>query len=203
MVELGVMGTGKPHIVVFFGGESGSQDLSTETGYWACQYLPRESYRITPVNVLPSGQWQVPLGSLPQQGPVDRMMSMLFKAVRSVPPVEGLQKLLSRPISAFASFVRGKGGDDGSLQGIGQSMQIPVLGSSMAACQQTYNKHLFSQGVAGCADVPDSFYYKSSMSDEDIVNDIKERLLPPFFIKPISQEGSFGIEEVSSSDDLS
>ena len=60
----------KPRVVVFFGGDVGSFDLSEESGYWACQYIPRTKYDITPVRVNHDGNWQVPLGGLPQRGPV-------------------------------------------------------------------------------------------------------------------------------------
>src|SRR5688572_19782666 len=126
-----------PHVVVFFGGTTGSHDLSQETGYWVCNYLPRTKYRVTPVRITSDGQWQVPFGGLPQQGPVDRMVEMLFAAVRPVSPSEGLQRLLRHPVQSLMTTLRGPGGNDGALQTLGKTLHIPVVGSDSQTCQQT------------------------------------------------------------------
>lgn len=186
----------QPRIVLFFGGENGSRDLSQETGYWACQYLPRSKYEITPVQVTADGLWQVPLGSLPKQGPVDRMLSMLFKSVRALSPAEGLQRLLSRPVAAMMSLVRGRGGDDGSLKALGQSLKIPVAGSSVASSQNTWQKHLFAKHVEGIASVPAHACFDHSQTSEEIFDEVRAIFAPPLFIKPVNQESSFGVQTI-------
>ncbi|MDP3997290.1 MAG: ATP-grasp domain-containing protein [bacterium] len=193
----------KPHVVIFFGGEEASRDLSQETGYWACQYIPRDKYQVTPVHVLANGSWQVPLGSLPQQGPVDRMMSMLFKSLRALSPAEGLQRVLARPVAAMMSVIRGRGGDDGALQGMGRSLLIPVVGSSASACQQTANKHAFNSRIDDMASTPMTMYFSAKKSPQEITEEVRAMMMPPIFVKPNNQEGSFGIEEVGDLDNLS
>lgn len=192
----------KPHIVVFFGGDSTNNDLSRETGYWACQYIPRSAYQVTPVHIRADGKWQVPLGSLPQQGPVDRMMSMLFKSLRALSPKEGLQRLLSRPINAFLSVMRGRGGDDGTMYTLGRSLDIPVAGSSAAACVQTADKHIFTSRVKNSLVIPSTLHFPASLPTAQITDSIREQFVPPLFIKPATQEGSAGIEEITTLDDL-
>lgn len=192
----------RPRIVVFYGGSAGNHDLSAETGYWMCQYIPRSKYDITPVRVMPDGTWKVPLGSLPRSGPIGRTMSMLTEAVRALPPAQALERLLARPIASMLTVVRGKGGDDGSLHSLGQALGVPVIGSPYATCQQTSNKHLFNQAISEIANTPHTHRFRSSENPEEIIDQIREEFLPPLFIKPIDEEGSHGIEHVENVDDL-
>src|SRR5690349_7385596 len=127
----------KPHVVVFYGGTSGNQDLSRESGAWFCEYVPRSKYQITPIEILPDGQWKVPLGSLPTSGSVRRMMEKLSDGVRPLPAGEALQRLLNRPVDGFMSLMRGVGGDDGATHSLGHMLHVPVVGSPMHTAQQT------------------------------------------------------------------
>jgi D-alanine-D-alanine ligase len=192
----------KPHLAVFFGGQTGSQDLSEESGYWACQYIPRSLYQVTPIRVAPDGRWQVPLGSLPQQGPIQRMMTKMFEAVPIVSATKGLERLLRRPVDLLLTLVRGVGGDDGSLQGVGRTLSIPVIGSSLPVCQQTSDKFTCAQRVSGIITSPETQRFKQGADSEHIVEAVRRLYVPPLFVKPVYEEASVGVEEVNSIDEL-
>ncbi len=192
----------KPHVVVFFGGEASSRDLSSETGYWVSHYMPRESYDVTPVHVRADGKWQVPLGSLPRSGSVEKMMDYLYRGLTALAPAKALERLLTRPVSAFLSVLRGPGGDDGGLHSVGNLLDIKVVGSPALACQQTHNKRLSHALMRDVASVPDASFYKPSESVEDIVADIRNYFEPPLFIKPVAQESSAGAEYVQTVEEL-
>lgn len=192
----------KPHVVIFLGGEVGSHDLSSETGQWLCYYLPRSKYRVTPVRVTPQGKWQVPLGSLPEVGPVKKIMDNLFKAVRTVTPVKGLERLLRTPVDALMTVLRGRGGDDGALQGLGNTLKIPVVGSPQYACQQTSDKYVCGQRLDSIVSAPVARRYRRTEALDDVVREAREVFVPPLFVKPVRQEGSYGVVEVLSHDEL-
>lgn len=192
----------KPHVAIFFGGEAGSHDLSSETGEKVCYYLPRTNYRITPVRITPQGKWQVPLGSLPQQGPVKKIMRNLFKAVRAVSPKKGLERLLKTPVNALMTVVRGRGGDDGALHGLGGALGIPVVGSPVYACQQTNDKHVCGRRLEDIVSAPVYHRYRGKGNLADIVEEAREIFVPPLFVKPCQQEGSWGVTEVTNRDEL-
>jgi D-alanine-D-alanine ligase len=194
--------TRKPHVAVFFGGTSDSHDLSQETGYWVCQYMPRTKYAVTPVHVTAEGNWQVPLGTLPQHGPIDRMLDMLFKGIEAVVPSQGLQRLLRHPIAAFMTTLRGPGGDDGAFHSLGNALRIPVVGSNATTSQQAYHKHLGAAHVDDIVTSPYTLHFRHHQPTLDIVEEIRNELIPPLFIKPAAQEGSVGVELVESLDEL-
>lgn len=196
------MSLSKPTVVVFFGGASDTHDLSQETGYWFSSYVPRSKYRVVPVRVTPDGQWQVPLGALPQQGPVNRMMEMLFQSVRAVTPRQGLERLLRHPVAALMTTVRGQGGDDGGLQRLGDALGIPVVGSNSNTCYQTSQKHLCAQQLDDIVASPYSLHFRANASDEKIVDDVDAFLDFPVFVKPATAEGSSGVHLIESLDNL-
>lgn len=192
----------KPHIVVFFGGEAASRDLSSETGYWVCQYIARDAYDVTPVHVRSDGTWQVPLGSLPRTGSVEKMMDYLYRGLTALAPTKALERLLARPVSAFFSVLRGAGGDDGGLHSMGNLLDITVIGSPALACQQTYNKRLSHALLRDLASTPMASFYGPTLSLEAITADIRQNFEPPLFIKPVAQESSAGTEFAETLADL-
>lgn len=188
----------KPHVVVFFGGESGNQDLSLASSLWFSEYVPRSKYQITPVEVTPDGQWKVPLGSLPTTGSVQTMWQRLFEAIRPLSPAKALERLLARPVDLMMTFIRGKGGDDGSMHSLGQTLSIPVFGSSAQTAQLTSNKYASMQTIGEMTSVPYTRLFKAHVPTEEILEDVQEEFSQSVFLKPVSQEGSLGIARLDS-----
>lgn len=192
----------KPRIVIFFGGQAGNHDLSMETGQWMCHYIPRERYQVTPVQITTAGRWKVPLGNLPQSGPVRRMMTMLGEAVPAVSPQQGLERLLRQPVAALFTVVRGSNGDDGTLQSLAQTLGIPAVGSPPATCQMTSDKEACARAIEDIVAVPHGLTIRSSETDEGVIGAAREYFTPPFFVKPAAEEGSVGVERVTSLEEL-
>lgn len=196
----------KPHIAVFFGGEEGSYDLSCESGYFACQHIPRDKYQVTPIHVQHNGFWQVPLGSLPNRGPVNRMLEMLFtapgRAIRALSPTQGLQRLLQRPLHGIMTLLRGRGGDDGTLHATGQALGIPVVGSDAGTSQLTYNKHRMNSVIDDFASLPNSLHFTPQTSIDEAIEDIRQHFSGPVFVKAATQEGSHGTEFITNLNEL-
>lgn len=197
------MNSRKPHVVVFFGGEPGNADLSQESAVWFGTYVPRSKYQVTPVQVLPNGTWQVPLGSLPTSGPIQTMWQRLFQAIPPLLPAKALEKLLSRSVDLMMTFIRGKGGDDGALHMLGQTLQLPVWGSPLSAAQQTSNKHVAMQLIGEITSVPYTRLFKPHVSPAEILAHMPANEFPDgFFVKPVSAEGSLGVTRAASSQEL-
>ncbi len=192
----------RPRVAVFYGGAASNHDLSSETGMWVCQYLPRSLYDVVPVQVTPYGKWRVPLGSLPKTGPVKKTMRMLVEAVRPLPPDQALARLFQQPVDAFMTVLRGQGGDDGAIQSLGTALHVPAAGSPLSTCQQTSNKHLFQQAISEIASTPYTLRFAQNTPAEEIIEAARAQFVPPLFVKPAAEEGSYGIEYVDDLDSL-
>lgn len=192
----------RPTVVVFFGGSPSNHDLSMESGSWVCRYLPRARYRVAPVRVTTDAQWQVPLGTLPQQGSVDRVLERLWQAVPAVTPAIGLERLLAHQPRAWLTLLRGHGGDDGAMQNLGVMLGIPVVGSSARTCYDTMDKQQLLRRLDGIVATPRTERYRAGASIDSAVMMARQAFRPPFFIKPAAEEGSVGVEEIKSMEAL-
>ncbi|MEX0649760.1 MAG: ATP-grasp domain-containing protein [Candidatus Andersenbacteria bacterium] len=192
----------KPRVVVFYGGSASNHDLSTETGQWVCQYVPREQYDVTPVEITTDGLWKVPLGSLPRSGSIGQTLTRLSEAVPALSPDRALERLLHHPVQSIFTLVRGHGGDDGSMHSLGSALRIPVVGSPYHTCQRTSDKYLFANTINDITTTPYTRRFRKGTLVEDVLEDIKDEFLPPVFVKPVTEEGSIGIERVETPEEL-
>lgn len=192
----------RPRIVVFTGGQEEHANTSREGGTWLCQYIPRSQYDVTPVEVTNTGEWKVPMGTLPKGGDIARTMEMLFKATPPQDPKKALERLLSKPVDSIITLLRGKGGDDGAMHHMGDLLGISVAGSGHRTTHSTFNKHRFAHAVSGIAPTPYSQVVNHIQSTEDTARNIWSEFIPPFFVKPLYGAGSHGIARVENFSDL-
>lgn len=192
----------RPTVVVFFGGLPSNHDLSMASGSWVCRFVPRARYRVAPVRVTTEGTWQVPLGTLPQQGPVDRVLDRLWQAVPAVSPAAGVERLLAHQPRALVTLLRGHGGDDGALQNLGATLGVPVLGSSAKTCYETTDKQRLLKRLDGIVQTPRTERYRGGGALDSAVLKARATFQPPFFIKPAAEEGSVGVETIAGMETL-
>ena len=192
----------KPHLAVFFGGTDANHDLSTQTGQWFCQHVPRSSYDITPVHIQPDGSWKVPQGPLPQRGDVAGLLKGFLDGLQKLSPTEGMGRLVTKPLAGLVNLIRGKGGDDGAMHGVAEAMSLPMAGSPLAACQVCSHKHLCYQTIDDIATTPFTLSYGPTEDPATIVEEVRDVLTPPLYVKAATGEGGSGVEQVTSLDEL-
>ena len=116
-----------------------------------------------------------------------------------------LFELSSRPDIVFIAL-HGKGGEDGSVQGMLDLMQIPYTGSGVLASALAMNKSKTKQLLRpmGVPFIPDISFSKSDINrcEECILNTVSEELGFPVFVKPNSEGSTFGCSLVEVESDL-
>ena len=192
----------RPRIVVFMGGQEEHANTSRNSGTWACQYIPRSQYDVTPVEVTSTGDWKVPIGSLPKGGNITRTMEMLFQATAPQDPKKALERLLDKPVDSIITLMRGKGGDDGAMHHMGNMLGIRVAGSSHTASESTFHKHHFAHALSGIAPTPYTKLLRHIEHMEDTARTLWSSFIAPFFVKPVHGSGSHGIVRVKDFQDL-
>lgn len=193
----------RPRIVVFMGGQEEHANISSQSGKWVCQYIPRSQYDVTPVHVTNDGKWKVPMGTLPKTGHVSRTLDMLFSATPPQEPSQTLGRLFTRPVDSIITLLRGKGGDDGAMHAWGDMLKVPVTGSGHATSRIASDKHRFSHIVRDIVPTPYTHLIRNTLTSEEIADELRGEFMPPFFIKPVAGSGSHGIIHVQSEHDIS
>lgn len=193
----------KPRVAVFYGGSQDNRDLSYATGTWVCEHLPRSQYDVIPVHVTADERWQVPLGSLPASGRVERVMEMLAGAVPMLPRARALPRLLDREPDVLMTLVRGAGGDDGSIQSLAHTVGVAAVGPTPAVCVTTADKQACARAIETIALSPFAIPVPHTEVAAEAAETVLKQLPPPFFVKPRATEGSVGVSRVEDVRELS
>jgi D-alanine-D-alanine ligase len=111
-----------------------------------------------------------------------------------------------RPDAAFVAL-HGRDGEDGTVQGLLETIGVPYTGSGPAACMRSTDKALakYLMGEAGIP-TPDFAAFKETAIKElgvaAALPDVERRLGFPMVVKPASQGSALGVKFARSSDEL-
>ena len=100
------------------------------------------------------------------------------------------------PISAVFPVVHGVGGEDGAIQGLCQSMGIPVVGSDVRSSAICMNK-LTAKELVRAAGIDSGSWFGQNNS-RLIVKPTAEVFPFPWFVKPVNGGSSIGISRIDS-----
>lgn len=129
-----------------------------------------------------------------------------YKVIKIDPKIDNIyQELIGNKIELAFIALHGKGGEDGSIQGLLKTACIPYTGSGVLASALTMNK-IYTQTVLRYNNilVPDFMTISQdkylNISIKDIKKEIEENLGFPVLIKAPSQGSTLGIYFINNDD---
>ena len=96
-------------------------------------------------------------------------------------------------------ILHGRGGEDGQIQGLLQSMNIPFTGSDVVGAVLSMNK-MVSKQLWMQQGLPTAIFERVTM--ESNIDSVVHNLGLPLIIKPVNEGSSIGITKVNSADEL-
>jgi D-alanine-D-alanine ligase len=111
-----------------------------------------------------------------------------------------------RPDAAFVAL-HGRDGEDGTVQGLLETIGVPYTGSGPAACMRCTDKAL-AKYLMREADIPTpdfTAFKESAVKDLGVaaaLGDIERRLRFPMVVKPASQGSALGVKFARSGEEL-
>lgn len=96
-------------------------------------------------------------------------------------------------------MLHGRGGEDGQIQGLLQSMNIPFTGSDVTGAVLSMNKMISKQSWVQQG-LPTAKFERVSISSN--IDDVVQRLGLPIIIKPVNEGSSIGMSKVNTADEL-
>ncbi|HZU68125.1 MAG TPA: D-alanine--D-alanine ligase family protein [Ktedonobacteraceae bacterium] len=207
--------TRKLRVALIFGGRSCEHEVSLASALSVMAYLDPDKYEVLPIAISREGAW------LPGIAPAalltaeqrEQPCSAQQKEERTAQDIatrsdkrthlggDRLIPLEERPDVAFP-VIHGTYGEDGTLQGLLEMVDIPYVGcgvfGSAAGMDKDKMKMLFRS-----ADLPvvDSLTFRRldwDRTPERILDRIEARLGYPCFVKPANQGSSIGVSKASS-----
>ncbi|GAB2748148.1 D-alanine--D-alanine ligase family protein [Kitasatospora kifunensis] len=183
-------------VVVLFGGRSGEHDVSCASAAGIITHLDRARYAVWPVRITTAGEWVPGPEDLPTglYGPDD--LKRLLPG-RSTPGWVGLADAL--PILATADVVvpalHGPYGEDGTLQGLLETLGVPYVGNGVFASAAGMDKDITKRLLAS-AGLPVAASVLLHGPAGQLPAPEREWLGLPAFVKPARAGSSLGVTRV-------
>ncbi len=184
-------------IAVIFGGKSGEHEVSLVSASAVIKALSPEKYEIVEIGITPEGEWFSGENCLKKFKEED---------------YEGLNPVMLNTQKDSFDFdiafpvLHGPYGEDGTIQGLLEMLDIPYVGCGVLASSTAMDK-LQCKAILEAANIPVVPYVGFSRSawendSNQILKKIEERIGIPCFVKPANMGSSVGITKAKSADEL-
>ncbi len=182
------------HVGVIFGGRSVEHQVSIRSARTVVQGLRAAGHEVTPLGVAQDGCW------------IDSVASeaVLTGGIATIAPLElpiapTLRHLLASGVEVLFPIVHGTWGEDGTLQGLCEMIDVAYVGPGVTASALAMDKLLFKrQMVAAGVPVVEYAAVRRAEFERDPGAFLEEagRLPFPLFVKPSVGGSSVGVKKV-------
>lgn len=209
----------KKNVMVVFGGKSGEHEVSLMSAASILRAINREKYNIINVGITKDGVWKYFNGNIDEiesggwEGITNNLLSEKsnVEKVNIVPKDDGAGVLAigngrTEKIDVVFPVLHGPMGEDGTIQGLLEMMNIPYVGAgvlaSAVAMDKAVAKKLFqSEGIPQAEFIV--IYRKKYMEDKEAyIKMIEAAFKYPVFVKPANLGSSVGISKVKNKEQL-
>lgn len=198
----------KTNIGVFFGGRSTEHEISVISASQAMHAINKDKYTVTPIYISKQGKWYTG-DALFDVANYRDIPSLLTKCEEVyMEPVYGdynvyrkKKKMFSSPVltklDVIIPVLHGSNGEDGTFEGIVDSIGIPYAGCNTLASANGMDKITMKMILQSC-DVPVVPYLwftdKQWFAKRDVlIGEIEKKLGYPVIVKPANLGSSVGI----------
>ncbi|MEH7181249.1 D-alanine--D-alanine ligase [Neobacillus vireti] len=195
----------KTKIGLLYGGKSAEHKVSLQTSLAVIKALDLEKYEIHPIYINVEGQW---IKGPQLHAPVDNVKALEFtsenQAASSLAPALFQQD--QDPLDVIFPLLHGPNGEDGTVQGLLELLNLPYVGNgvlaSAAGMDKVMMKNVFAQ--AGLPQVNYLAFIRTEWekAKDTVYADIEEKLGYPCFVKPANLGSSVGISKCTNRSEL-
>ncbi len=194
----------KKKLGLVYGGKSAEHEVSLSTARAAAQAINFDTYEVMPIYITPEGEWRT---GTSLTAPVDTIEELRLDGHGSSEPDSIAQFLqLENKPDVILPLLHGTNGEDGTVQGLFEVMNIPYAGNgvlaSSAGMDKVVMKQLFAQ--VGLAQVPYVHFIRSEWEKEEtrLLDAAEQTLQYPVFVKPANLGSSVGISKADNRESL-
>lgn len=194
----------KTKIGLLYGGKSAEHQVSLQTALAVIKALDFEKFDIYPIYITIGGQW---VKGAQITSPVEDVKELQFSGEHQdsviAPAIFGEE---SEKLDVVFPLLHGPNGEDGTVQGMLELLNVPYVGNgvlaSAAGMDKVIMKNIFAN--AGLAQVNYIAFLRSEweQAKEETYNHVEKELGYPCFVKPANLGSSVGISKCSNRADL-
>lgn len=189
-------------VTVLYGGQSAEHDISILSAANIIASLIRSDYQVDPIYITRDGAWLK--GAEITDFPENADQLILRLEDEAVSPVD-LNQLSAEKHIVFP-VLHGPNGEDGTIQGFLEVLNLPYVGCGVSASANGMDK-IVSKQLFAQADLPQLPYVAFTKHDwrlnrEELIQKCEGSLLYPLFVKPANMGSSVGISRVTNEYEL-
>ncbi|MBI2953124.1 MAG: D-alanine--D-alanine ligase [Chloroflexi bacterium] len=203
----------KLRVAVIFGGRSGEHEISLLSAESVINAIDRSKYEVVPIGITKEGSWLIsgdPLKTLRARaaGPslpssaliIDPMRRGLVAMELDQPSKNG------KKVDVVIPILHGTYGEDGTLQGLLELVDVPYVGAGVLASSVGMDKSVM-KAVFAYKGIPtiDFVMVKKREWERDaagVIGEVETRIGYPCFVKPACLGSSVGISKAHSRAEL-
>lgn len=199
----------KKRLGVIFGGMSTENEVSVQSAFSILGNLDKEKYDIFPIYIGKDGEWYKYLGE------IDKIE--FGKKLEELEKISDTMKYL-KSLDVVFPVLHGLYGEDGTMQGVFELLQIPYVGCGVLASSigmdKVYSKVMFEKAGLKQAKYEyikkekenyiyvDEKFQEKKMTLKEITNKIIQSLKFPMFVKPSRSGSSVGVKKAKTIEEL-
>ena len=208
---------------LIFGGRSVEHEVSVVSAQHVVAAADPERFEIVPIGVTKAGIWLTPEATKAQlarpDAPFQKQLTAVANEASDLSPPALRRNSARAPgglggevLAALGSvdvvfpLVHGTHGEDGTLQGMLELLDLPYVGCGVGASALGMDKALMKTMFIGAGiPVADHLVFDASSSETDalqIAREVEERIGYPAFVKPANGGSSVGISKVRGREEL-
>jgi D-alanine-D-alanine ligase len=203
----------KTTVAVLYGSRSPEHEVSIITALQVMQNLDSSKYQVVPIYISKSGNWILGNSNFLEPKNYKNITRLVANNphILSFPPHTFLQtttlsltKKLPKIDVVFPVF-HGAFGEDGTLQGLLEMLDLPYVGcnvvSSALGMDKLLQKQIFAQNHL--SQVNYIWFYRDTWKTNPIsIHNLVKPLSFPLYVKPANGGSSIGITKVKTADEL-
>ncbi|MES3713803.1 D-alanine--D-alanine ligase [Staphylococcus ureilyticus] len=194
----------KENVCIVYGGKSAEHDVSILTAQNVLNAIDKEKYQVDIIYITNDGDWKK------KENIVDPIEDIDALRLADVPAGE-ISKLLNEgslgtAYSAVFPLLHGPNGEDGTIQGLFEVLDIPYVGNGVLAASSSMDKLVMKQLFAhrGLPQLPYVSFLRSEYQkyENNILKLVHDKLEYPVFVKPANLGSSVGISKCNDEEEL-
>ncbi len=204
----------KMNLGVIFGGQSSEHEVSRISAEAIIKNISKDKYNLFLIGITKQGKWLLFSGDISEIPDGSWEKSNLNKQAFISPDAsigglvtfeDGKTEIIK--LDCVIPVLHGKNGEDGTVQGLLELAEIPVVGCDTASCAACMDKTITNSVLSYNGINKPAFYwfyeYDFKKNSEKYLNEI-ERVISsyPMFVKPANSGSSVGISKADNKEEL-
>ena len=190
-------------IGLLYGGKSAEHEVSLTTAWAATKALDFNQYEVHPVFITLEGEW---ITGPQLTAPAESIEALQFPSNNQPNTITSFIEAHTKiQFDVVFPLLHGTNGEDGTVQGLLEVLNIPYVGNGVLASSAGMDKVVMKQlfEIAGLKQTPYVHFLRADwLKNKETVLAACETLQAPLFVKPANLGSSVGISRATNREEL-